>query len=257
MKKRLYDAGIIICICLMAFSGYKIYDNFAKDKQYTDEFDSIAQLVDHAATSDDANEASEANKANEAALPDYNAPFLKNNDMVGWIKIEGTSVDYPVMQTPDDPDYYLKRNFERQYSDYGVPYADSQCDVFSPSDNIIIYGHHIKNGNMFGALEDYKNQSFYEKHKIIRFDTLTGLGEYMILAVFQTVLYTDDGFAYYDFVDSDGESEFNAYVSKCKELSLYETNVTAEYGDKLLTLSTCEYFAENGRLVVVAKKIEN
>lgn len=246
MKKCLYDIGIMICVCLMAFSGYMIYDNYAKDSQYTDEFESLAKLVEENSTTADKNEA-----------PDYNALCLQNNDMVGWIKIEGTTVDYPVMQTPDNPDYYLRRNFEKQYSDYGVPYADSRCDVVFPSDNIIIYGHHIKNGNMFGALEDYKNQSFYDKHKIIRFDTLTGYGEYIILAVFKTVLESDDGFAYYDFVDSAGKSEFNAYISKCKELSLYETNVTAEYGNKLLTLSTCEYFAEYGRLVVVAKKIEN
>ena len=122
------------------------------------------------------------------------------------------------------------------------------------SDNLVIYGHHIKGGKMFGALEDYKSQSFYEEHKTIQFDTLTQRGEYEIIAVFKTVAYSSQGFRYYDFVNADSEDEFNAYIQKCKELALYETGVTAEYGDRLITLSTCEYSAQNGRLVVVAKK---
>ena len=105
-----------------------------------------------------------------------------------------------------------------------------------------------------GALEDYKSQSFYEEHKTIQLDTLTQRGEYEIIAVFKTVAYSSQGFRYYDFVNAESEDEFNAYIQKCKELALYETGVTAEYGDRLITLSTCEYSAQNGRLVVVAKK---
>ena len=122
------------------------------------------------------------------------------------------------------------------------------------SDNLVIYGHHIKGGKMFGALEDYKSQSFYEEHKTIQFDTLTQRGEYEIIAVFKAVAYSSQGFRYYDFVNAESEDEFNDYIQKCKELALYETGVTAEYGDRLITLSTCEYSAQNGRLVVVAKK---
>ena len=108
---------------------------------------------------------------------------------------------------------------------------------------------------MFGALEDYKSKSFYEKHKNIQFDTLTEQAEYEIVAVFKTVAYSSEGFRYYDFVDAENEEDFNSYVGMCKELALYDTGVTAEYGDRLITLSTCEYSAQNGRLVVVAKKV--
>lgn len=108
---------------------------------------------------------------------------------------------------------------------------------------------------MFGALESYTDKGFYEKHKIIQFDTLTEQGEYEIISVFKTVAYNPEGYRYYDFVDMEHEKEFDAYVGKCKGLGLYDTGVTAEYGDRLLTLSTCEYSAKNGRLVVVAKKI--
>lgn len=175
------------------------------------------------------------------------------DSMVGWLSIAGTTLNYPVMQTPNEPNYYLKRNFDKEYSDLGTPYIQENCDLAS-SDNLVIYGHHINGGKMFGALEDYKSQSFYEEHKTIQFDTLTERGEYEIVAVFKTVAYSSQGFRYYDFVNAKNEEDFNAYIEKCKELALYETGVNAEYGDRLITLSTCEYSAQNGRLVVVAKK---
>ena len=174
--------------------------------------------------------------------------------MVGWISIAGTTVNYPVMQTPNDPNFYLKHNFEKAYSDLGVPYIQEDCDL-AASDNLIIYGHHIKGQKMFGALESYKDKDFYEEHKSIQFDTLTEQAEYEIVAVFKTVAYSSEGFRYYDFVDAEDEKAFDEYVSKCKEFALYDTGVTAKYGDKLITLSTCEYSAQNGRFVVVAKKI--
>ena len=159
-----------------------------------------------------------------------------------------------VMQTRGDPNFYLKHNFEKAYSDLGVPYVQEDCSM-EDSDNLIIYGHHIKGGKMFGALEDFKSQSFYEEHKTTQFDTLTEHAEYEIIAIFKTVAYSPAGFRYYDFVDAEDEEVFNAYVAECKGLALYDTGVTAEYGDRLITLSTCEYSVQNGRLAVVAKKI--
>ena len=184
----------------------------------------------------------------------FESLFSENSDMVGWIFIEGTGVNYPVMQTKNSPNYYLKRNFKRAYSDLGVPYVQENCDL-ATSDNIIIYGHHIKGGKMFGSLDKFTSKSFYDKHIIIQFNTLTEQREYQIIAVFKTIAYSASGFRYYDFVNAEDEAHFNEYVGRCKELALYDTGVTAKYGDRLLTLSTCKRFAENGRLVVVAKKI--
>ena len=190
----------------------------------------------------------------EETLSQFETLLGKNSDMVGWIFIEETSVNYPVMQTKNSPNYYLKRNFNREYSDLGVPYVQENCDL-ATSDNIIIYGHHIKGGKMFGSLDKFTSKSFYDKHKIIQFNTLTEQREYQIIAVFKTIAYSASGFRYYNFVNAEDEAHFNEYVGRCKELALYDTGVTAKYGDKLLTLSTCKRFAENGRLVVVAKKI--
>ena len=159
------------------------------------------------------------------------------------------------MYTPDNPDYYLKHNFYKESSAYGVPYIAEHCDPMEPSDNVIIYGHHMNNGSMFAGLINYEGRDFYEQHKTVRFDTLTETAEYEVIAVFKTTVYDDTGFKFYLFSHAETEKEFTDYVEQCRELALYDTGVTAEYGDKLLTLSTCEYSNTNGRLVVVAKKI--
>ena len=255
MKKYKKQICLIAAVCLLgmaAFCGYHIYDHYADEAEQTEAFENIAEIVEQA-QAEDGNAPEVPLTEEENILTEYGELYLKNTDMVGWLSIAGTTLNYPVMQTPNEPNYYLKRNFEKEYSDLGTPYIQENCDLTS-SDNLVIYGHHIKGSKMFGALEDYKSQSFYEEHKTIQFDTLTQRGEYEIIAVFKTVAYSSQGFRYYDFVNAENEDEFNAYIEKCKELALYETGVNAEYGDRLITLSTCEYSAQNGRLVVVAKK---
>ncbi len=260
MKEYLKKYQSVICIaaavCLLgaaAFCGFHVYDHYACQNEQTEAFEEIADKVQQA--QEDESEAPEIPLTEEeTVLPEYGELFLQNPDMAGWIKVEGTTINYPVMQTPNEPNFYLKHNFEKEYSDLGTPYVQEDCDI-AQSDNLVIYGHHIKGGKMFGALESYKDKGFYEEHRSIQFDTLTQHGEYEIIAVFKTVAYSSEGFRYYDFVNAENEDEFNAYVEKCKELALYDTGVTAEYGDRLITLSTCEYSAQNGRLVVVAKKV--
>ncbi len=183
----------------------------------------------------------------------YGEAAAQNEDMVGWIRIEGTVIDYPVMQTPDRPNYYLRRGFDKKYSYYGVPYAAENCDV-NNSANVVIHGHNMKNGSMFSDLEKYLKRSFYDEHSLIQFDTLERFGTYQIIAVFKATPEQILAFNYAGFADGT-EEEFDAYIEYCKELSLYEIEDTAAYGDRLITLSTCEYTTENGRLVIVAKKI--
>ena len=184
----------------------------------------------------------------------YQNLYWENTDMVGWILIEDTNIDYPVMQTVDNPNFYLKRGFDKQHSDYGVPYVQENCDL-ALSDNCVIYGHHMNNGTMFADLCKYESEDFYQEHKTVRFDTLSGFGEYEVVAVFKTVAYSEQGFKYYHFTRAESAEDFDAYIVQCKALSLYDTGVTVEYGDRLITLSTCEYSRKNGRMVVVAKRI--
>lgn len=259
MKKKICIILIAVFVALFGASTYFIYDYYHQANEQSELYDSLAEAVDQAQKSDEANEPVEEIPYNEekTILPEYAELFLQNMDMVGWIKVEDTNINYPVMHTPDNPDFYLKHSFDKEYSDYGCPYVQENCDVQLPSDNVIIYGHHMKNGLMFCDLEKFKSEDFYKEHRMIFFNTLTDKCEYEIVAVFKTFVYSDspESFKYYRFVNAETSEQFDEYIAKCKELSLYDTGVSAEYGDKLITLSTCEYSRSNGRLVVVAKRV--
>lgn len=189
------------------------------------------------------------------ALREYAPLFEINSDFVGWLSFEGTKINYPVVHHPESTDYYLRRDFYGKYANHGCFYVREECDVFEPTDNVTIYGHNMQDGSMMAALLDYRKQSFWEEHKTFTFDTLTEHHTYEIISVFKTSATLGKGFQYHQFVDAQSEKEFDKFVDTCKDLALYDTGVTAEYGDKLVTLSTCEYSQTNGRLVVVAKRI--
>jgi sortase B len=250
MKKPLIITLAVILAAALAFSGFRLWRYFAAEAETERQFDGLTEQIE---TPPPLTETpSEAAAPEWTAQDQYGALFDQNPDMIGWLKIDGTTIDYPVMQTPDRPDYYLNHDFERQYSNYGVPYAAEGCLLDPQSDNITIFGHHMKSGKMFGALEGYKNADFWRGHPIIQFDTRAGFGAYEVIAAFKV---NPTGFAYNAFIDAADEAEFDRFVSRCKALSFYDTGVTAEYGDKLVALSTCEYSAKDSRLVIVARKI--
>ena len=196
--------------------------------------------------------------------------YQMNDDCVGWISIDGTVIDYPVMQTMEDEQYYLNRDFNGKYSAYGCILADTDSvigagtlangynDGTRPSTNIILHGHNMKNGSMFGSLDNYRDQAYEKKHRIIKFSSLYEDREYEICAVFLSQVYrkSDDVFKYYKFFEAYNEEEFNDFYNNIKSLQMYDTGVTAEYGDEFITLSVCAYHVENGRLVVVGKRVK-
>lgn len=232
---------VILLIGIMLISSFFIYKNKKEDKEQESIFEEIKDMAE--------NEENSQKTGNEI---DIQKLYEKNNDIVGWIKIENAMIDYPVMQTKDRPDFYLRRNFYKEYSYWGTPYLAESCDI-GKSDNLIIYGHHINGAKMFGELEKYRRKDFYESHKKVKFYTQQENAEYEIIAVFRTVAYI--GFPYYKFVNASSEDEFNTFVNKCKELSFYQTEEKTQYGDKFITLSTCDYTSKNGRFVVVAKRV--
>ena len=254
MRKKICIALMAAFIVLLGVSSYFIIDHYKEAKHQEQMYDSLVQLVEDRET-----EPAEPiiYSEDKTILPELTELYRQNNDLVGWICVEDTNINYPVMQSKDNPNFYLKHGFDKAYTDYGCPYVQENCDMELPSDNIIIYGHHMNDGSMFAGLMKFKDKNFWEKHKTVSFDTLTDRQTYEVIAVFKTVVYTDspDSFKYYHFINAETDEDFTAYVEKCKKLSLYETGITAEYGDKLLTLSTCEYSRTNGRLVVVAKLI--
>ena len=183
-----------------------------------------------------------------------------NSDIIGWITVDGTKIDYPVMQTQDDPEFYLRRNFQKEHATAGVPFMDASSDIFVPTSNFLIYGHNMKNGTMFHDMLKYKDKSFYQEHKTFRFDTIYkgGQGTYEIIAAGYSKIYLEDSdaFKYYQYAGITSRSDFNEYLKGVKELSEYNTGVSAEYGDQLVTLSTCAYHEKNGRFFIVGKRTD-
>ncbi|NLE56697.1 MAG: class B sortase [Lentisphaerae bacterium] len=191
-------------------------------------------------------------------LPNLAPLYDQNPDLAGWLTIEGTVIDYPVMFRPDDDDHYLTHNFDNEKDQNGSLLIQMGCDPFASGRNTIIHGHNMKSGKMFGDLEEYKKEAYWKEHPVIRFDTLYERGEYEVVAVFLSQVYrkTDDVFKYYHFFGAKSQAEFDEFYSNIKALALYDTGVTAQYGDTFITLSTCVYHVQNGRLVVVAKKVQ-
>ena len=197
--------------------------------------------------------------------------YEMNDDSAGWLKIDGTVIDYPVMQTPSDEQFYLNRDFNGKYSAYGCIIADTDSvigtgtaaedytDGTRPSTNIILHGHNMKNGTMFGGLDKYRDKSYEKSHSIIKFSSLYEDREYEICAVFLSQVYKKkqtDVFKYYQFFNAENEDEFNDFYDNIKKMSMYDTGVDASFGDEFITLSVCAYHVDNGRLVVVGKRIK-
>lgn len=179
----------------------------------------------------------------------------QNPDFAGWLSIEETDLSYPVMYTPDEPEYYLRRGFDKEYAASGCLFIG---DGSSPdSSHIVIYGHNMKNGTMFGALMAYGKKSYWQQHPVISFATLKASGEYEVIGAFYSQVYTDadeDVFRYYRYTDLTNEAVFDEYIRQVKAAALYDTGVTVVYGDQILTLSTCSYHTDDGRFVVVARR---
>lgn len=189
-------------------------------------------------------------------LEKYKNLYKTNKNLIGWLKIDDTNIDYPVMQTVNN-EYYLDHNTKQEKDKNGTLFLDKDCSITRTSTNFIIYGHHMKSGKMFGDLDHYKEEEFYKKHKTISFDTIYEEGTYEVMYVFLSKIYYEEEvvFKYYQFIDANSEQEFDSYMEEMAQMSLYDTGVTAQYGDQLLTLSTCDYEQEDGRFVVVAKRI--
>lgn len=248
-KKGKKAVIIILCIFISGFIFGAIMLTItllnAAREQAT--FDDLAQLVEDTDETDDT-----------GALRKYDELYKKNPDFFGWLKIEGTKIDYPVMYTPNDPEYYLHRDFYGNYSDSGTLFIDGDCP--KESSYYLIYGHHMNNGSMFGELPKYADKKFYEEHKTVFFDTRYELRDYEVVAAFYAKAYPkgeEEGFCYYQYKDLSSPEVFNEYVSNVKAIAIYDTGITPVYGDELIAMSTCNYHTQDGRFVVVARRIKD
>lgn len=191
----------------------------------------------------------------EGIPPEFQALYAENPDTIGWLRIDGTNVDSVVMHAPYTKEKYLHTDFNGQYSARGTFYVAEKCDV-QTSDNIIIYGHHMNDGTMFGQLEKFQDASYCAQHPTIIFNTIYGYRTYEIVAAINTQVYPDydTGFHYYDYTGHD-DLMFWEYVNFIQANRLYDTGVELQSGDRLLTLSTCAYHTADGRFILVARQI--
>lgn len=245
----------VLGLCVVFSVGYLIYYYSYYEKNDI-EYSELSTLV-----KEDSGGTVEINYTEKQEKPPilkkYETLYNKNRKLIGWLKIEGCDIDYPVMQTSNN-EYYLDHNYNQEYDKNGSLFLDKDCDAAFPNDNMIIYGHHMKSGKMFGNLNYYSKESFWEDNKEFTFDTIYETGTYAVMYVFRSKIYSEEEivFKYYQFIDATSENEFNSNMEEMANMSLYDTGVTASYGDRLITLSTCDSSEEDGRFVVVAKKIK-
>ena len=261
---KIYNLILILLIVILAISSYFFIKEIADNKKENNIYEELQNVIQNNIPDSNENEFKDISTDNLSNLSykaksanNYNLESISkiNTDVIGWLKIDGTNINYPVMQNGD---FYLHRNVYKNYSSSGTPYLAEHCNL-KKSDNLIIYGHHMKNSTMFSNLDNYKNYNYYKNHKYIKFYTLgdnkTIENNYEIVFAFKTVAYSDKGFKYYNYTKFYDENDFNSFVEKCRNYEFYNTNINVSYGDKLITLSTCEYSQKNGRMVIIAKKI--
>lgn len=252
---------LMLLIVILAISSYFFIKELVKNKKETDIFEDLQEIVENPENTTNENQFTDILKNEEGNLSSENTYNLENiakinSDIIGWIKIDGTNIDYPIMQNGD---YYLHKDIYKNYSSHGTPYLAPFCNV-KKSDNLIIYGHHMKDNSMFSQLEKYKNYNFYLNHKYIKFFTIedgkTIENNYEVMIAFKTIAYSDEGFRYYSYTDFQNYEDYEEFIENCRNLEFYYTGVVGTHQDKYITLSTCEYSQKNGRMVVVAKKIK-
>lgn len=256
-SRLLFGVFALLLSAVVVFCGVQIWQEYSSRQKDIDAFAELAELVEikepdapketaELRNVEDTDEESDA----PALTVRHDIPLLvsRNSDCIGWITIDNTAVDYPVMHTPDRPQKYLRRNFYQQYSDSGVPFLDYRCTL--DSDNLIIYGHNMRNGTMFSALKDYLNDGHPASHPTILLETEDGAHEFKIFAV----VSVDKLDTWYNFIHAETEDDFNDAIQRIIQNAHYTDRDIPEYGNRLLTLSTCYGSTRSSRLIIIARE---
>lgn len=252
-------------------TGHIIKESYADDDgQGSKKKQNLAQASDSSGSADkkktkktgqtknsDTEKTKKIDPADLTVLKKYKDLYAQNKDLAGWLSIAGTNIDYPVMQTgKNNPDYYLHYDFNKKESDHGSLFLDARNDYVNRDTNLIVYGHNMRDGTMFGGLKSFMDKNYFDQHNELVFDTIYEKARYRIVAVcLSKVNYQDDDtFRYYNFLKAGNKEEFNAFLANIQQLTVFDQTIDISYGDELLTLSTCNSYVQDGRLFLIAKK---
>lgn len=257
MRKIIFSAAL--CVFLLS-TGFLVYELLILPNQNRDAIESVQEVYYHAETSSE--------MTAEAVLPDaegkqkengYAALKKKNSDVIGWIKIPGTVVDYPVMQSsPQSPEYYLRRGYDKKYSKYGCIFLDARCTPPEETPNLTLYGHNMTDGQMFAAILQYTDLDFYKSAPVIDFDIEGKSGKWKVFSVFKINTLPEQGELFlYTQPAFEEESAYADFLEQAQSRSLLCLPVDVNTNDQILTLSTCSYEFEEFRTVVMARRVRD
>ena len=242
---------IILLVFVLCASSYYFISNLLKDKKENDEFKELEQMIVQNETDENEIIKDKNNDTTNYTNLDLNSLKIENKDLIGWIKIDNSNINYPIMQNGN---YYLRRNFYKNYSKLGTPYLADYCNIRT-SDILTIFGHHINQGYMFADLLKYQSYDYFKSHKYIKFYTIkdyeTIKNIYEVCFAFKVKA---QNYSYYSYTRFYDENDLKEFVENCQRLSFYNTDTKFDYGNQFITLSTCEYSQENGRMIVIGVK---
>lgn len=242
MKRVMIAAAACLFVCSILLSTH-LARYYGENHTQQEHFEALRQIVVFP---------DRLNPSQEEGQPDIRILRNLNSDCVGWIRIPGTGIDYPVMQSAKKPEFYLKHDFDGEESSHGVPFADVRCSI-GKSENLILYGHQMHDGSMFSPLLYYEDGDFLREHPDIELFLLDKKHTYQVFAVLREggTVRPENGWSIFHSIDLT-PSGFEEFVSNCRKGSIVPTDLEPAYGGSFLTLVTCEYSQDNGRLAVVA-----
>lgn len=242
MKRKIIVLLIFVLAAVLAFSCVMIFREVSQSEKEKDDFEKLGEIIVEEIPSEIIKEEEKEESTSKRNLKPL---FEQNQDCIGWVFIEDTNIDYPVMYTPQEPQKYLRKNFEGEYAMSGVPFMEGTRSL--ADDNIVIYGHNMKNGTMFSDITKYVDKAYYEQHKVMEFETAEGLKQYDIFAV----AHIEEIDIWYYFASAINEEHFDEMIDYIKDYALYDTEIVPEYGKQLLTLSTCYGKNNEDRLIII------
>ena len=240
-KRKLWWAAMGVAICCLLAGGLGLCGYVWRAGAEADAMRQLAAVV---------RPAGDAPATQQDRLARYAALARENPDLAGWVRVPGTAIDYPVMQTPAEPQFYLRRGFDRQWALSGTPFADAACRLDAPGENVLIYGHNMPTGAIFAPLANYADAAFCAENPTVEFDTLARLGTYRVFAV----LYTAADAPVYQTLAGAAEADFAAWRDFVAANRLYDAGPLPAQGRDVVALSTCDNVTVDGRIVVLAAR---